>query len=179
MIDPELIKPFRMKSEFYKETESLKKYFKSKRMERSPFYITLEEFDKILRWKLRRQYHRQKEGRNEKITEDIVKGVSKLAFDICHPDKDYEIDLKINSFSIIWGVNTAVASAILALCFPEQFAVIDFRVWRQIFSAEKRSFSVNDYKIYLKEIYKLSEELGWMPQEVDLAIWAYDEEKHR
>ena len=177
MIEPELIKPFRTKSEFYEETESLKKYFKSKRIERTPFYINLEEFDTILRWKLRRQYHRQKESRSEKITEEIVKKVTELALNISHLDKDYEIDLRINSLSIIWGVNTAVASAILALCFPENYAVIDFRVWRQIFSTEKRSFSVNDYKKYLKEIRKLAELLDWMPQEVDLAIWAYDEEK--
>ncbi len=179
MIKPDLIKLFRKKSEFYEETESLKEYFKSKRIERSPFFLNLEDFDKILRWKLRRQYHRQKFARSEKITEEIIKKVSELALNISHPNKDHEIDLRIKTLSIIWVVNTAVASAILALCFPEQFAVIDFRVWRQIFSTEKKSFSVGDYKKYLKEIQKLAEKLGWKPQEVDLAIWAYDEEKTR
>ncbi len=176
MIKPDLIKPFRTKSEFFEETESLKEYFKSKRRDRSPFFLSLEEFDNILKWKLKRQYHRQKEARSEKLTKEIVKKVTELALNISHPNKDNEIDLRINSLSIIWGVNTAIASAVLALCFPEQYAVIDFRVWRQIFSTEKRSFSVNDYKKYLKEIQKLAEKLGWKPQEVDLAIWAYDEE---
>ena len=177
MINPDIIRPFRTKAEFFEETETLKEYFKSKRINRSPFFLNLEEFDTILKWKLKRKYHRQKYARSEKLTKEIVKKVTELALNISHPNKDYEIDLRINSLSIIWGVNTAVASAILALCFPEKFAVIDFRVWGQIFSTEKKSFSVGDYKKYLKEIQKLSEKLGWKPQEVDLAIWAYDEEK--
>ena len=152
MIKPDLIKPFRTKSEFYEETESLKEYFMNKRIDRSPFFLDLEEFDTILKWKLKRQYHRQKYARSEKLTEEIVKKVTELALNISHPNKDNEIDLRINSLSIIWGVNTAIASAILALCFPEQFAVIDFRVWRQLFPNEKRYFTINDYLSYLKKI---------------------------
>lgn len=60
------------------------------------------------------------------------------------------------------------------LCFPEQYAVIDYRVWRQLFLEEKDTYSINDYKKYLKEIRRLANEIGWMSQEVDLAIWSYD-----
>ncbi|WP_298482823.1 hypothetical protein [uncultured Chloroflexus sp.] len=41
-------------------------------------------------------------------------------------------------------------STILALVFSEQSAVIDFRGWRQIFGEEKRTFSMADYKRYLR-----------------------------
>jgi 2C-methyl-D-erythritol 2,4-cyclodiphosphate synthase len=67
-----------------------------------------------------------------------------------------------------------MASAILALVFPEKYAVIDYRSWRRVFEKEKRDFSACDYKEYLRRIRKLAQELGWQPQEVDLAIWAYD-----
>jgi hypothetical protein len=34
---------------------------------------------------------------------------------------------------------------ILALTFPEDHGVIDFRVWKVIFETEKRSFTPQDY----------------------------------
>lgn len=67
-----------------------------------------------------------------------------------------------------------MASAILALVFPEQYAVIDFRGWRQIFGEAKRTFSVADYKRHLREVKRLAVKLGWLVQEIDLAIWEYD-----
>jgi len=63
---------------------------------------------------------------------------------------------------------------ILALTFPEEYGVIDFRAWRQLFGEEKRGFSTEDYKQYLNKLRNLAKELGWTVQEVDLAIWAYD-----
>lgn len=67
-----------------------------------------------------------------------------------------------------------VASAVLALVFPEKYAVIDVRVWRQIFGEEKTTFTLADYQRYLPEVKRLASELGWTVQEVDLAIWDYD-----
>jgi len=72
------------------------------------------------------------------------------------------------------GVSIPVASAVLAIVFPEKYAVIDFRGWRQVFGEEKRTFSIRDYKKYLCAIHRLANELGWKVQEVDLAIWEYD-----
>lgn len=72
------------------------------------------------------------------------------------------------------GVGVPVASAVLALVFPEKYAVIDFRGWRQVFGEERTTFSVSDYRRYLREIRRLALELEWCVQEVDLAIWEYD-----
>ena len=62
---------------------------------------------------------------------------------------------------------------------PHKFAVIDFRGWRQVFGEEetkKRSnFTLDQYWSYLKEISRLAQELDWAPQEVDLAIWEFDQ----
>lgn len=65
-------------------------------------------------------------------------------------------------------------SAILALLFPKEYAVIDFRVWRQLFGKYQTTFSVADYKKYMREIRRLANELNWPVQEVDHAIWEYD-----
>jgi len=136
-------------------------------------YLTLDEFDRVLQWKLRSQY-----GRNRVIrkanTEDVIRVVTEAALSIEHPDKDYEIELRFGILCMFRGVGVPVASAILALVFPERYAVIDFRDWRQVIGEERAVFSVADYKRYLREIRNLAQELQWPVQEVDLAIWEYD-----
>lgn len=165
--------PYRTSSEDYDLTERLKAKFARLRSERHPLYLTSEEFDEILHWKLRDQYRRQAERRKVN-TKDVIRTVTGAALSITHPDEDYEIELRLGILCCLRGVGVPVASAILALVFPEKYAVIDFRGWRQIFNEERSTFSISDYKRYLREIKRLAAELGWSVQEVDLAIWEYD-----
>lgn len=173
MINANVIKPFRRNAVDFGETEQLKKHLHLAKQIRNPFYLDLNDFDRILRWKLRQQYGRQ-EGLRRENTEEIIKKVTSLALNISHEDKEYELELRFKILMALRGVQVPVASAIFSLCFPEQYAVIDFRGWCQIFGEEKRYFTLNDYKRYLKEIKRLATGLGWLPQEVDLAIWEYD-----
>ena len=99
-----------------------------------------------------------------------------MALTITHPDPGYELELRVGLLCTLRGVGVPVASAILALVYPEEYGVIDFRVWRQVFGEERSMFSISDYKRYLHEIHKLAKELAWTVQEVDLAIWGYDKE---
>jgi hypothetical protein len=178
MIDANVIRAYRGTAVDFDETEQLKKHLHSVKQIRNPFYLDHNDFKEILRWKLRQQYGRGK-GLRSKNTEEIIKKITSLALNISHEDKDYELELRFKLLTTLRGVGVPVASAILALCFPEQYAVIDFRGWRQVFGAEKRSFTLNDYKRYLKEVKRLATELEWLPQEVDLAIWEYDRQKSR
>ena len=178
MINADVIRAYRRTAADFDETEHLKEHLHLLKQVRSPFYLDLDDFDRILRWKLRQQYARQKSLRS-KNTEDIIRDITCLAFNISHEDEDYELELRLRLLTALRGVEIPVASAVLALCYPEQYAVIDFRVWRQMFGVEKRNFSINDYKRYLKEIKRLAAELGWLPQEVDLAIWEYDRQSGR
>jgi thermostable 8-oxoguanine DNA glycosylase len=173
MIKPEQIAPFRKSSDDYDLTEHLKARFAHMRQERQPFYLTGAELDEILKWKLRGQYGRQ-QRRRAINTEELIKAITSIALTITHPDRDYELELRVNLLCALRGVGVPVASAVLALVYPEQYAVIDFRGWRQVFGEEKITFSIADYKRYLKRIRDLADTLGWPPQEVDLAIWEYD-----
>lgn len=173
MITATQLIPYRTSSDDYAETERLKKQFARLRQERAPLYLTLHEFDEILRWKLRGQYERQRERRKVNTCE-VIRTVTTAALSLTHPDDDYEIELRLGILCTLRGVGVPVASAILALVFPERYAVIDFRGWRQVFGEERTTFSVSDYKRYLREIQRLALELGWSVQEVDLAIWEYD-----
>lgn len=175
MIDPNIIKSYLRSAVDFDETEKIKQHLRSLKQSRNPFYLDFNDFDRILKWKLRQQYGRQKSLRS-KNTEEIIKKISSLALNITHEDKDYVLELRFKILMALRGVEVPVASAILALCFPEQYAVIDFRGWRQIFGVKKQVFTLSDYKQYLKEIRRLSSELGFLPQQVDSAIWEYDRE---
>jgi len=164
---------YRTSSDNYTLTEHLKAHFAQMKQKRHPMYLTLDEFDKVLQWKLRGQYGRQRERRKAN-TDDVIRVVTGAALSIAHPDKDYEIELRFGILCTLRGVGVPVASAILALVFPERYTVIDFRGWRQVFGEERTAFSVSDYKRYLREIQNLAQQLGWPVQEVDLAIWEYD-----
>jgi hypothetical protein len=98
---------------------------------------------------------------------------------ITHPDKEYELELRTDILCALRGVGVPVASAVLALVFPEAYAVIDFRGWRQIFDESKSVFSVPDYRKYMSKVRLLARELEWSVQEVDHAVWDYDRRNSR
>jgi len=174
MITAVQLVPHRTSSDDYTLTEHLKAHFAQVKRERHPMYLTLDEFNRVLQWKLRGQYGRQRERRKAN-TDDVIRVVTGAALSIEHSDKDYEIELRFGILCSLRGVGVPVASAVLALVFPERYAVIDFRGWRQVFGEDKKDeFKVSDYKRYLREVQKLAQELGWLVQEVDLAIWEYD-----
>jgi hypothetical protein len=53
--------------------------------------------------------------------------------------------------------------------------VIDLHGWRAAFAPDERhNFGVDSYLRYLDEVKRLSNVLGWTPQEVDLALWEFD-----
>ena len=168
----EIIHLQRQTSDYY-ETEILKSKLADLRAKRRPVHLTLEEFEEILRWKLGSQYGRQKKRRSAN-TDEVIRRVTGLALEIKHPDMEYEIELRIGILCALRGVGIPVASAVLALVFPESYAVIDFRVWRQLFGDSERGFSVSDYKRYLKALDDLANQLTWPIQEIDHAIWEYD-----
>jgi len=181
-IDPNLLcklcRRHHISSEDYDRTERLKARFTQLRRERQPFCLTRVEFDEILRWKLRGQYERQ-QARRAANTEEVIKAITGVALTITHPDEDCELELRVNLLCALRGVGVPIASAVLALVYPERYAVIEFRRWRQVFGEEKAGFSIADHKRYLKEVRRLADQLGWCLQEVDLAIWAYDRKHGR
>lgn len=70
-------------------------------------------------------------------------------------------------------VGLATASAILALSFPEGYAVTDSWVWFKLFGKGKSSFSLQDYEHYLGCLRPLAEALGRPVQEVEYARWEW------
>lgn len=160
------------------ETKRLTNKFQQLKKERKEFYLTLAELEEIFKWKLRSQYGRQTKQRSLNINENII-SITRTAFGITHSDEDYETKLKLKLLTSISGIEIPVASAILTLCYPNKYSVIDFRNWSQIYKSEqkKTNYTAKEYTDYLKIIKNLAKNFKMTPQEIDIAIWQKDREK--
>ncbi len=173
MITAADIRPFHHLAIDDEETRKLKAKLANLHRERNPFFLNKLEFEEILPWKLGQQIGRQRKARLAN-NDEVIRSVTSLAFTITHPDTEYQLELRMVILCVLRGVGVPVASAVLSLIFPEDYAVIDYRVWRQLFNEDKTAFSIPDYKRYIQKIQSLAAELGWPSQEVDHAIWEYD-----
>ncbi|MFA9190662.1 hypothetical protein AAGV28_04695 [Flavobacterium sp. FZUC8N2.13] len=158
-----------------KMTEKLILQFENLKKTRTPFYLKANELEQILEWKLRKQYSRQTKIRQNN-TENNIELITKTTFLLTQKNKDIETVLKLKSLTLLYGVEIPVASSILTLCYPENYSVIDFRNWRQIFkvSTKKTSYTTKEYNEYLKRIKYLSKKFNFSTQQIDIAIWQKD-----
>lgn len=177
MVTAEELRDLRTAASDWEDTEALKATLARLKAERSPFYLTSAEIDHIFYWKLRSQYGRGKAFRDTN-SEAAYRIVTTAAFSVCESDSDRELELKVGFLTALRGVGVPVASAVLALVEPDRFCVIDFRGWRAVFGTKRDVFGVPQYKEYLHEVRNLAAELGWPPQETDLAIWELDKRRN-
>jgi hypothetical protein len=178
VIDPEALRPFRGLAPDHDRTEHLKVRFRELRKQRKPFYLKTAELEDIFDWKLDGQYGRVARYLR-KNTDSGYESITRAAFAINEDDVEYEARLRLGVLISLRGVDTRVASAILALVDPDRYCVIDFRGWRAAFRKKKLWFGIKDYLQYLREVREVSLVLGWCPQEVDEALWVYDKRKSR
>jgi len=173
------IKDLINRADDYEETKRLIAKLDDLKRTRTPYFLNIDELDEIFHWKLRRQYSRQE--RNIQLnTDELVRKVTTYAFSVSGTDERKTIRLMLKALIILHGVQIPVASAIMTLCFPEKYCVIDFRGWRQVYGEEKeyRNYSIKEYLDYWSKITNVALKFGVTPQEVDMALWRYDIENH-
>ena len=164
----------------YEETKRLITKLDGLKRTRTPFFLNLDDLDEIFHWKLRRQYSRQE--RNIQLnTDELVRKVTTYAFSVSGVDERDTIRFMLKALIILHGVQIPVASAIMTLCFPEKYCVIDFRGWRQVYGKVKKfgNYSIREYIDYWSKITNVALKFGVTPQEVDMAIWQFDIESRR
>lgn len=173
--DKEEIVSLIKRADNWTETQVLVARFEKLKSERREFYLTIEDLNLIFKWKLRTQFGRQSKFRAENTNENVMT-ITKAAFSVSHPKKDYETSLRLKILTSLSGVEIPVASAILTLCYPDRYSVIDFRNWRQIFkvTSRKSNYTVKEYTAYLNIILQLAEKYKMTPQTIDIAIWQKD-----
>ncbi len=174
------IKDLINRADDYEETKRLIAKLDGLKRIRNPYFLNIDDFDEILHWKLRRQYSRQK--RNIQLnTDELVRKVTTYAFSVSGVDERDTIRFMLKALIILHGVQIPVASAIMTLCFPEKYCVIDFRGWRQVYGKVKKfgNYSIREYIDYWSKITNVALKFGVTPQEVDMAIWQFDIESRR
>lgn len=107
-----------------------------------------EIFDRIVEWKLRDQLPLNTDLRD--LNDQMIAEVTGAAFRLEHNDLAITSRVRAEVLNGLPGVGLGVASAILALYFPMDFGIIDFRVWDEIherdprLESSQRSFAIGD-----------------------------------
>lgn len=135
-------------------------------------YLSKEQILKILMWKSPRPKHLYYSNSEEDINE-----ITHHAF------KTENDSLKIHILTALKGVSYPAASAILMFHNPKKFAVIDIRVWRQLYKAKLvdsnpigQNFSLKECKIFYQIIRKLARKMNLTARQVEKRIFDYDKQ---
>ena len=170
--------PFRTSASDYELTERLKADLAELRATREPFFLTAQELEPIFRWKLGRQYGRNRHQRAQN-SDPEYRSITCAAFAITRSQVTEEAARRLKVLTCLDGVGVPVASAMLALVEPSRYCVTDLHGWRAMYLLHQTGFSIGDYLHYLMDVTLFSAQLGWSVQETDLALWAYDEHMSR
>lgn len=134
-------------------------------------YLTLEEFYKICMWKSARQKQKyiSQKNRNE------VEAITRSAF-VEQDERE-----KMKKLCELNGVGIPTASAILAVVFPEKYAVIDIRcleMLREKFGYKiSKQTSLKSWIEYLNIMRNTAKENAITPRKLDMALFAMHREK--
>lgn len=144
---------------------------------RQPFFLTLPELTRLLRWKFGPHWR----GVHRRILTDNtparVRAATVAAFRGV-PDPA----ATLAPLCALRGVSVTVASALATLCYPEHFAIIDYRVWRVLAghgllpptARLKRSSTIPQFVRYTAVMRALARAARCTPQQADWSLWAYD-----
>ena len=159
-------------SDEWKKTEGLKTRIAEFRAQNPNKGLSIDFFNPIVEWKLRKQRGRT-EAHRKALTEILWERLTGCAFSIQHTDLDVLTSVQVGILTSLPGVGIGLTTAILALTFPEVHGIIDYRVWKVVFQSDKRSFTTQDYIHYLCELRTFAKDAGWPMQKADFMIWSY------
>ena len=71
-----------------------------------------------------------------------------------------------------------MASAVLALTFPDDYRVAYFRGWRALFGEDRREFTTSQYLTYRAAADCVAHMLDWSVQERNHALWELGRRTH-
>lgn len=160
-----------------KETKETQQLISRLKEARKRGYLKRDEFLAICKWKSPRPIKHYKKNREYNIIK-TTKKVFKMKYE----------KRKILLLDKLTGVNIPVASAILALVYPEKYGVIDIRAWNALIKlrkikrrgkARKRYFNEKDWYHYLMIIRHLAKQYRVTPRNIDRALYFYDVETQK
>ena len=162
--------------EDWRETEDLLAVLAAHRRQHPREGFPRHTFDRVVRWKLRDQIHRDAEHLAN-LNDGMIYEVTRAAIRLEHPDPEVLARVRTQVLCGLPGVGFGVASAILTVYFPESYGIIDFRCWDEVHERDPalppitRSFGIGNYLTYLAMIRPFAAQLGRNAQLIDYALW--------
>jgi len=132
--------------------------------------ITKEELLRIAYWKSPRAVRKMADALGAERSPD------EKVCEFAAPDSEGEDEALLNNLMQVRDVATSVASAVLALVYPERFAVTDWRARDELNKLCPEYASADTTENYLEQylprIRAIAASHGITPREVDKALWA-------
>lgn len=85
---------------------------------------------------------------------------------------------KVEALLRVWGIGLALASAILTVCYPEEFTVLDYRAWEALREAAveglpaRYPLKVEEYLQYCRACQWFAVDKSLSLRDLDRALWA-------
>lgn len=130
-------------------------------------FIEFDDFYQICMWKSARQKQNYLKNKN------VVKNISRKAF------AENDESLKMKQLLNLKGVGIPTASAILTICFPDKYAVIDIRCIQMLNKRGikiRETITVNRWIEYLKIMRELGDENSLTPRQIDQVLFSMHRE---
>jgi len=137
--------------------------------------LTPYDFFAIVIWKSNRSKTKIRKGlaRRRKSVKELMRMVSQASA----PGGKVEVLLEVR------GIGLAIASAILTICYPRSFTVLDTRAWKTLKAVESESVkglpghyprNSLEYLRYCRVCRRLADTTGLCLRDIDRALWAFD-----
>lgn len=127
-----------------------------------------EEFFKIIIWKSNRTKGKILAGikKSKKNIKELMKNV--------HNAKT--LAEKVETLTKIKGIGLPIASAVLSVCYPKEFTILDYRVWGILFEDKKVKSkrvpnTISGYLDYVNICKNYAKELKLSLRDFDKAMW--------
>lgn len=130
------------------------------------------DFFAIVVWKSNRSKTRVKEGLRQ-----ARKTVERLMAEVARAPTP---EARVQTLTAIGGIGLPIASAILAVCYPEEFTVLDTRAWNALVQASVDGLpgcwprTAAHYVQYCRACRDFARAMGLSLRELDQALWAKD-----
>lgn len=140
--------------------------------------LEMEEFFAIVMWKRKPSAALiANQLIKRKLAASYIKSVTKRVY--LEKDPKQKMQILIGTKGGIKGVGNAIASAILTVCYEDEFTIIDYHVLNSLKTLEIKingnpEESIDDYLEYLEVCKKLADDEGLTLRNLDRALWAMD-----
>ncbi len=132
------IQRYSKEAEDYEDFDNIASDFKNKA------FLTKIELLRIAEWKLKGVWYPKHKKEIELNSDKSIEETTKRAINETNDKKKVEI------LDNLYGVGIPVASAILTVLNPKDYAVIDVNVWYALYFKEKRWFTSENFRQYLE-----------------------------